>query len=438
MDRQDQVGLRRALGPWAAASLVVGTIIGTGVFLKTAVMAQYGGSALWVLAAWVVAGVLSLAGALTYAELGAMFPEAGGEYVYLREGWGRALAFQYGWMRFWIGTPGSIAAYAVGCATFLEPLLPWPPKLVAVAWIAVFTAINCANVRTGGGVQTALTAVKVAMIVGLAVGALIAPRGSWSHVTAGGFPGWSAFGLMVLAALWATDGWNNLPMAAGEVRDPARTIPRALGLGMLAVLAIYAAVNLGYFHALPFDDIVTSSSTLYPDAPSVAAKTASQFLGGTTQALLACAMALSAISAMNGAMLTGARVPYAAAADGLAPRWLAKLAPGARVPRTAVIVQGVWASALALSGKFDQLTDAVVFASWLFYALNAGSVLLLRRRRPDHPRPYRVPGYPIATLVFVALAVLLLANTLIQSPGISAFGIGVMAIGGAIYAVWLR
>jgi APA family basic amino acid/polyamine antiporter len=434
VDRSEPVGLARALGPWQASSLVVGTIIGTGVFLKTAVMAQLGGSAAWVLAAWAVAGILSLAGALTYAELGAMFPAAGGEYVYLREGWGRAFAFLYGWMRFWIGTPGSIAAYAVGAATFLAPVLPWPPKLVAIAAIAVFTAINCANVRTGGNVQTGLTIAKVLVVVALAVGALVAPSGSWGPVTAGGFPGWSAFGLMVLAALWATDGWNNLPMAAGELREPARDLPRALGLGMLAVLAIYAAINLGYFHALPFADVAHSSSTAYPDAPSVASRVASQLLGGTTQLLLAGAMALSAISAMNGSMLTGARVPYAVAADGLAPRWLARIAPGARVPRGAVIVQGVWASALAASGRFDQLTDAVVFASWLFYALNAGSVLLLRRRRPDLPRPFRVPGYPIATLVFVAVAALLLVNTLIEAPRISAFGIGVMALGAVVYA----
>jgi APA family basic amino acid/polyamine antiporter len=444
VDRRDEVtgGLVRALGPWQAASLVVGTIIGTGVFLKTAVMAQLGGSPLWVLAAWGVAGALSLAGALTYAELGGMFPHAGGEYVYLREGWGRFLGFLYGWTRFWIGTPGSIAAYAVGTATFLGGVVPIAAggdKVVALGVIAVFTTINCFHVRAGGGVQAALTALKVVLIAALAIGALVAPNGSWSNVTVeGGFPGASAFGAMVLAALWAYDGWNNLPMAAGEVRDPARNLPRALIGGSLAVLAIYLAVNLGYFHALSFGDIATSSSSAYPHAPPVAAKVASQFLGSTTQVLLACAMAISAMSAMNGSMLTGARVPYAVASDGLAPAWLAGLAAGSRVPRRAVIVQGVWASVLALSGRFDQLTDAVVFASWLFYALNAGSVLLLRRRLPDQPRPFRVPLFPFVPLAFVTLASLLLANTLWTAPRESLFGVGMMAVGAMVYAVTRR
>jgi basic amino acid/polyamine antiporter, APA family len=433
----EPTGLRRALGPWQAASLVVGTIIGTGVFLKTAVMTQLG-SPLAVLAAWVVAGALSLAGALTYAELGAMFPEAGGEYVFLREGWGRFAGFLYGWTRFWIGTPGSIAAYAVGAATFLAPLLPWSPHVTALAGIAVFTALNCLQVQAGGGVQTALTALKVAIIAALAIGALAAPHGTWSHLSGGQLPGASAFGAMVLAALWAYDGWNNLPMAAGEVRDPGRNVPRALVGGSLAVLAIYLAVNAGYFHALSPADIAASSSTAHPDAPAVAAKVASQFLGDTTQIILALAMAVSALSAMNGAMLTGARVPFAVARDGLAPRALARLAPGARVPRTSVIVQGVWASVLALSGRFDQLTDAVVFASWLFYAGNAGSVLLLRRRAPAARRPFEVPGYPVVPWVFVGLAALLLVNTLATAPMISLFGVAVMALGAGVYAVFLR
>jgi APA family basic amino acid/polyamine antiporter len=300
--------------------------------------------------------------------------------------------------------------------------------------------INCFNVRAGGGVQAVLTALKVALIAALAIGTLAAPSGSWSNVahvpgSSGAFPGASAFGAMVLAALWAYDGWNNLPMAAGEVREPSKNLPRALIGGSLAVFVVYAAVNLGYFHALPFSEVITSSSTSFPNAPPVAAKAASQFLGGTTQVLLACAMAISALSAMNGSMLTGARVPYAVASDGLAPRALARLSIGGRVPRTAVIIQGAWASVLALSGRFDQLTDAVVFASWLFYALNAGSVLLLRRRLPDQPRPFRVPGFPVVPLLFVLLASLLLVNTLATAPRESLFGVGMMALGAIVYAV---
>lgn len=434
--------LIRGLGPWQAASIVVGTIVGTGVFLKAAVMAQQGGSAAWVLAAWAVAGLLSLAGAMTYAELGGMFPAAGGEYVYLRKGYGPLMGYLYAWNRFWIATPGSIAAYAVGSATFLSPVLPIDALggqvPVALALIGVFTAINCLNVRSGGNLQTVLTALKVVLIVAMAVGAWLTPAGSWARITeAGAFPGWSAFGALVLAALWAYDGWNNLPMAAGEVRDPAKNLPRAIVGGALGVLAIYALVNLGYFRALPFEEVVTSSSTAYPDAPAVAQKVATQFLGGTAQAVLAIAMAISALSAMNGSMLTGARVPYAVATDGLAPRSLARLS-GAHIPQTAVLVQGGLACVFALSARFDQLTDAVVFASWLFYALNAGSVLMLRRRAPDHPRPFKVPGFPIVPLVFVGLATLLLVNTLINAPKPSALGLGSTALGALVYLVFYR
>ena len=430
-------GLVRALGPWSAASLVVGTIIGTGIFLKTGVMAKTGGSPLWVLAAWATAGGLSLFGALTYAELGALFPHAGGEYVFLREGYGSFMGYLYAWIRFWIGTPGSIAAYAVGTTTFLGGVLPIDPasKLVAVGLVALFTIVNCLPVRAGGWLQTVLTIMKVAMIGGLAVGALFFARGGdWSRVAdAGpGFPGWSAFGAMVLAALWAYDGWNNLPMAAGEVRDPQRNLPRALVWGTLGVFAVYALVNVGYFHALPFAEVAA------PSTASIAQRTASQFLGGPAQALLAAAMAISAISAMNGSMLTGARVPYAVAADGLAPRALARLAEGARVPATSVLVQGGIACMYALSGTFDQLTDAVVFASWLFYALNAGTVVLLRRRIPDRPRPFRVPGYPVVPFGFMALALLLLVNTVVTAPGPSALGLGMTALGALVFALFLR
>ena len=435
--------LVRGLGPWASASIVVGTIIGTGVFLKAAVMAQLGGSPVWVLAAWAVAGALSFTGAMTYAELGGMFPAAGGEYVYLRRGYGPFMAYLYAWIRFWIGAPGSIAAYAVGSATFLATAVPLGggEKAVAVALVLVFTAINCLNVRSGGRLQTVLTVMKIVMILGLAVGALTASGGSWGNFrrgSGGAFPGWGAFGAMVLAALWAYDGWNNLPMAAGEIHDPQRNLPRATVGGMFAVLAIYALVNVGYFHALPMSEIAASRSSDFPHAPAVAAKAAMQFLGGPALVVLAVAMAISAISAMNGSILTGARVPYAAAKDGLAPARLARLSAGGRVPVTALLVQGAIACVLALSGSFDQLTDAVVFVSWLFYGLNAGSVLLLRRREPGRLRPFRVPGFPAVPIVFIGLAILLIVNTVRTTPGPSALGLAVTAVGAAIYAVFLR
>lgn len=439
-----ETGLVRGLGPWAAASLVVGTIIGTGVFLKTAAMAQHGPSAGWILAAWGAAGLLSLFGAMTYAELGAMFPAAGGEYVYLRRGYGPFMGYLYAWNRFWIVTPSSIAAYAAGAVIFLGGVIPPEAlaavgggKVVAIALIAVFTGLTCLDVRSGGNLQTALTVLKVAMVAGLALGALLTPRGDWGALAEGaGFPGWSSFGAMVLAALWAYDGWNNLPMAAGEVRDPARNLPRALVGGAIVVFVIYAVVNLGYFHAVPMAEIVTSATGA--GGTSVAQKAATLFLGDLAQALLAAALAFSALSAMNGSMLTGARVPYAVAVDGLAPRPLARLSARGRIPIVAVLVQGALACVYVTGGGFDDLTNAVVFASWMFYALNAGSVLLLRRREPERPRPFRVPGFPVVPVIYVALSVLLLASTVYEAPIVSALGLGTTALGGIVYLACYR
>jgi len=438
-----QRSLVRGLGFWGASSLVVGTIIGTGVFLKTAPMAQLAGSALWVLLAWGAAGVLSLAGAMTYAELGAMYPAAGGEYVYLRRGYGPVMGYLYAWNRFWIATPGSIAAYAVGAVTFLGAAIELDAiggaTPIALVFVVVFTALNLIDVTSGGRLQTALTVLKVVLVVALAAGALLAPRGDWSTVNERGpFPGWSAFGAMMISALWAYDGWNNLPMAAGEVRDPARNLPRAIVGGALIVFAIYALINIGYFHALPFDAIAGASSDATSGKPSVASLTAEQFFGDTTSALLGVAMALCALSAMNGSMLTGARVPYAVARDNLAPRALAAVSERARIPAVAVLVQGALSMLFVLTSKFDEITNAVVFASWLFYALNAGSVLFLRTREPDRPRPFRVPGFPLVPIVFVAVALLLLANTVYTTFWPSALGLGMTALGALVYVAFLR
>lgn len=437
--------LSRSLGLWQCVGLVVGTIIGTGVFLKTAVMAHQSGSMLWVLAAWAVAGALSTTGALTYAELGGMFPEAGGEYVYLREAYGKQVAYLYGWTRFWVGSPGSIAAYAVGSATFLSGVLPLEAlggqKVVAVALIVVFATIGCLRVRVGGNLQVALTALKVVLILGLAVAAFVSPPPAGWHnfgsSPSSAFPGVSAFGLTVLAALWAFDGWNNLPMAAGEVAEPQRNLPRALIFGALSVLGIYAAINLAYFYALPFSEVASASSQYNPGAPSVAAKVAATLLGPLAGGALAFAMTVSALSAMHGSILTGARVPFALARDGLAPSGLSQLNRAA-VPARAVLLLCTVAAGLALAGNFDQITNSVVFASWVFYALNAGSVVLLRLRRPDLPRPYRVPGFPVVPLLFTALSGLLLFNTILSSPSESVLGLGLMALSIPAYFITTR
>ena len=438
--------LLRRLDLKASTAIVVGTIIGTGVFLKTAVMAQQAGSPLWVLVAWLVAGALSFTGALTYAELGTLFPRAGGEYVYLREAYGPLMGFLFGWTRFWIGSPGSIAAYGVGAATFMNGLVPLGGEtnrmLVAMAIIAFFTALNCFSVAFGGRLQSFMTAIKLIMIIGLTLAIFSLGSGaSWTHFqtpVGAGWHSWSGFGAAVLAALWAFDGWNNLPMAAGEVKDPGRNIPRALGFGMIVVLVIYASANLAYFYALPFDEILHSSSTLFRDALPVATKAAALALGSAAVGILSSAFVFSALGAMNGSILTGARVPYAMARDGLFFKKLGEVSGATHVPVVAVVVQGAWACVLAMSGTFDQLTDYVVFASWIFYALVTSGLFVFRRRMPNADRPYRTPGYPFLPIIFLVCSVLLLVNTLVTSPRESLIGLGFIVAGVPVYFAFAK
>jgi APA family basic amino acid/polyamine antiporter len=433
------VHLLRRLGFKESFAIVVGSIIGTGIFLKTAVMAQDAGSPLYVLLALLTAGVLSFMGALIYAELGCLFPAAGGEYVFLREAYGPLTGFLFGWTRFWIASPGSIAAYAIGAVTFLDSLLPMTSHQrieMAIAIIVFFTLLNCFSVHFGGAVQTLMTAVKILMIFALAASILTFGAGtSWHHLSGAassvGWKSWSGFGLAVLAALWAFDGWNNLSMAAGEIRDPDRVIPRSLAWGLIAVLILYAGANLAYFYALPFEEVVNSHSTLFPDALPVATKAALQSFGGAAVAILSIAFVFSALGAMNGTILTGARVPYAMAQDGLMWSWLGQANARTHSPVGSTVVQGLWACALAASGTFDQLTNSIVFASWIFYALNAFGLFYFRRKLPAPA--YRSPAFPWSPIIFIACALLLIVNTIWTMPKESLAGLGLIAAGIPVY-----
>jgi APA family basic amino acid/polyamine antiporter len=451
--------LLRALTLTDAVSLVVGTVIGTGVFLKTAVMAQQLGTPTLVLLAWLAAGLLSLAGALTYAELGAMFPQAGGEYVYLGKAYGDAPAFLYGWMQFAVAATGGIAAVSTGFSIFLSALLPmggawvertfhlfgqefhWQiglPQVVAVAAIVLFSAINCIGVATGGRVQSVLTGAKVLGIAVIVCGVFFLSRSaSWSHLgTAPGTPQWSgfqSFGAAMLAALWAYNGWYALPLVAGEVENPQRNVPRGLILGMLVVLIIYLLTNLSYFYALPVADVLTSNSTAHRDALPVAAKAAQTFLGPVGTAFISIAFVVSTVGALNGIILSNARIPFAMAQDGLFFKRMGEVSRGGRVPVWAIIFQGVWASVLALSGTFDQITTYSIFALWLFFGVTASSVFVLRRKMPDAHRPYRTLGYPFVPLVFILVAAWLVINTILTSPVESTAGLALITLGLPVY-----
>jgi APA family basic amino acid/polyamine antiporter len=451
--------LHRGLTLAPTISLVVGAVIGTGVFLKAAIMAQTVASPSLVLWAWAIAGFLSMAGALTYAELGALLPHAGGEYVFLLEAYGEGPAFLFGWMRFVMGSAGSIASLAVGFATFLAAILPinhvWTEhtyrafgqtlvwrfgtqQVLAVAVIVLLSALNCGRVVLGGQVQLWLTVLKVAGIAVIVGGILLFSKGGTiAHLArplgVRPWTGFAAFGTAMLAALWAYEGWNQMPMCAGEVQNPSRNVPRGLIIGTALVVVIYCVANFSYFYALPFSEVLTSNSTTYPDALPVAARAAQVFLARYGASFVSLVFVLSTLGALNGTILSSARVPYAMARDRLFFAPFGRVSGATHVPVFSIVLQGIWASLLAVSGTYDQLTDCVVFASWIFYALVTTSVFALRRKMPDVERPYKTLAYPVLPLVFVLVATWLVWNTIHTRPLESTVGLGLIAAGLPLY-----
>jgi len=461
---ESQTSLLRALTLTDATALVVGTVIGTGVFLKTAVMTQQLGSPTLVLLAWIAAGLLSLAGALAYAELGAMFPHAGGEYVYLGKAFGEAPAFLYGWMQFAVAGPGGIAGISIGFAIFLSALIPmqdaWVERtfhllgqevnwqlgitqLVAVAAIVLFSVINCLGVALGGRVQAFLTGAKLLGIAVIVAGVfLLSPGASWSHLaTVVDTPQWggiSAFGAAMMAALWAYNGWYLLPVCAGEVCNPQRNVPRALIVGMLTVLGTYLLANLAYFYALPLTEIATANSTAHPAALPVAAKTAQTFLGPSGAAFISFAFVISTLGALNGCIMGQARIPFAMARAGLFFRRLGEVSPKSKAPVWAIIAQSTWGCVLALSGTFDQITTYAIFALWLFFGVTVSAVFVLRRTMPDVQRPYKTLGYPVVPMLFIMVAIWLVINSIVTSPVESVIGLVLIALGLPVYFFFKR
>lgn len=454
--------LTRGVGPWAAMAVNVANMIGTGVFLKTRVMTCNVGSAKMVLAVWLCAGLLSLAGTFAYSEIGAMMPEAGGDYVYLRRAFGRLVGFLYGWMAFAVARAGSQAALAVGLAIFMNVALGgaldrWHPglsgfgghlsglTLVALVTIWVVALINCASVSAGGRMALLLTIAKVGLIAGVGFGAFAFVAGDWSHLGQSGLAGTcegvatsargglAGFGAAMLGALWAYDGWQNVAPLAGEVRDPQRNLPRAFVGGTLVVAALYLFVNLAYFYVLTPLQIAG-----VPLSSSVATEVLKRFLGPMAVAMTAVALMISSFGSLHASALANSRIPYAMARDGLFFRSLMRLSPHSNVPVRAILAQAAWASVLAVSGSYDTLTDSVIFASWLFYGLTTASLFVFRVRMPDAPRPYRALGYPVVPLIFLLATVALLINTFIAAPHQALLGVAVMCAGLPFYWYWSR
>ena len=446
--------LLRSLGSWEAASIVVGTIIGSGIFLVPSTMASEVGSAPMVLLVFAVGGLLSLGGALTYAELGAAMPHAGGEYVYLREAYGPLWSFLYGWTQFWVAKSGGIAAlgtafflYLANFAPGLETpffVIPLPlgeggaplevqyGQILAIGVILGLAWLNYFGVKLGARVQTAVTALKIVLILTIVGLTAILGGGKAANLvsTVEHTGGLSGFFAALVAALWAYDGWNNVTMVSGEVRDPHRNIPRALILGVVAVILIYLVTNVAYFYALPAAAVAASER--------VASEAASQFLGEGGRHAVAFAAMISIFAALNGSILSGARVPYAMARDKFFFAALGRVHDRYLTPHVAILAQSSWAALLVLSGRYEQLFTYVIFASWILYGMTAASVFVLRSKRPEMKRPYRTLGYPVVPALFVFMAGCLVVMTLFQSPRESLTGLLLIALGWPFYKFWKK
>lgn len=444
----DRPELVKGLGPYAATSVVAGTMIGTAIFVVPGIMLHHLGSPWLVLLVWVLAGFLSLFGALGYAELGAAIPKAGGEYVYIHRSFGPLLGFLYGWVQFWVGKAGSIAAISMGFMIYLGYFYPslsspiWQSsygklelrltglQVGAALLIAFLSGLNTLGVRRSGAVQTVFTASKLVVLALVVVLAFTIGQGSIGNLAtsvpvSAQHSIIAGFGLAMVSALWAYDGWNNLSMVAGEVSNPQRNIPRALIVGCILVIAVYAVTNLAYFYVLTPAELAGTDKA--------AAEAARRILGAAGGAFVAVGVMISAFATLNGSILSGSRIPFAQARDGLFPRFLAEIHPRTHTPAWAITAQAVVASLLALSGQYESLFTKVIFAEWLFYMFVTAGIFVLRRKEPALERPYRTWGYPVVPAIFVVLAGLLLVNTWIERRNDSLWGLVIVATGVPVF-----
>jgi len=432
--------LSRDLNAWHATAVVVGTIIGSGIFLVPAEMMQAVGSSALVYLAWIVGGLLSFFGALTYAELGAMKPQAGGEYVYVRDAYGSLGGFLYAWTWFLIAKPASVASVTSGFVRilgtfdlfsfFAHPVIAqglsitWG-QLVAVAAAILITFLNYLGIKKAGDFQLFFTFLKVLMILAIVVIGFSASHGSWSHFAetfTGAKGGLAGFMAALVAALWAYDGWNDLNMVAGEVRNPERSIPVALILGVAIVGALYMLVNAAVQFVLPAAAIAGSER---PASDAVSA-----VLGSWGARFVSAGMAVSMLVTLNGTIMSGARVPFAVARDRYFFRALAEVHPRYHTPSIALIIQALLSIILLLlGGSFRQFFSLAIFAEWLFYMIAASTVFVFRYREPDTTRPYKTLGYPIVPALFVAASAVLLYSTFTANLRYSAWGALLILLG---------
>lgn len=453
-------GLIRGLSVTAATMIVAGSMIGSGVFRKPSIMAEQLGSPELVLLAWIIAGVFTLIGALTNAEIAGMIDATGGQYKYFRKMYGDFIAFIYGWSILSVIQTGSQASIAVVFSEYLGYFIKYPQlsdevqkfsiyipivgniyplqdfgtKAVAIILLLFLTGVNYVGVVFGGGVQTFITFIKIASIILLALVAFVFGNGSISNLTTSmpiinnHYNILTMFGLALAGAFWAYDGWNNVTFVAGEVKDPKKNVPKALALGTLIVMAVYLIINIAYLYILPIDKIAKS--------PLVGATMAEEIFGTMGGSIISIAIIISTFGAVNGSILATARVHFAMARDGMFFKSLGKPHPKFSTPGISLIVQGIWSSFLTLTGTFDTITDYVIFASWLFYGLGAFGVFILRKKMPNTYRPYKVIGYPILPATFVIFSILFVGNTIYSDTSNAMMGLILISIGIPFYFYW--
>ncbi len=421
--------LARALTRVNATAMVAGTIIGASIFVQPSEIARHLQTPAEIMTVWLACGVLTLFGAFVCAELASAFPQTGGMYVFMRDAFSPLAGFLWGWAMFWSMHSGIIAAIAVVFARYAAVFVPMGEagiRITAVVLILLLTALNYVGVRAGSRTQTAFTIAKlvaVALIVIVGASARITPL---APATSGAGPAASAreFLLAMVAGLFAYGGWHMVTYTAGETRMPARTIPFALITGVAIVTASYVALNLVYLRILPVDAVRSSTR--------IAADAADALAGRGGAAIMAALVMMSSAGALTGIVLTGPRVYYAMARDGLAPRWLGAVHPRFDTPARAIVLQGAWSAVLAATGAFRQLFTTVVYTEWLFFALMAAGLVVLRRR-PAYAPSYRCPGYPVVPIVFLLSSLAIVANQFASTPVQAAFGLGLVALGAPIY-----
>jgi APA family basic amino acid/polyamine antiporter len=425
--------LPRRLGLVDALSIVIGVTIGGGIFLVPNLVAQQLKSIPWILGVWAFAGIISFFGALACAELGCAIPATGGQYVYLREAYGPLIGFLCGWSMFTVSRTAQVAWLAVTLAMYVSyfaPLSAVTSKILGIAAIALFTFINYRGVKAGAAVQKIFAFAKVAGLLLIIAAAFLWGKGAPSSSVAPAGFSVSGFGVALIACVLAYDGWVQLTFVAGEVRNPQRNILLSLALGTLACIVIYVLANIAYLRVLSIPEMAASDR--------VAAAVAERTLGARGGGLVSLTILISIIGTLNGCFLTSPRVYYAQARDGLFFRKFADVQPHYQTPSFAIIAQGAWATVLVATGSYETLVDYAMFALWLSYALMVAGVIVLRRKRPDLPRPYRMWGYPVTPILFLAITVWFLINMLWTRPIPSLAGLALIATGVPVYFVWGR